>query len=716
MTAANLINDQTPALDKALMVGGTRNGDLLDRWGFARQAAQALRYVSSDAGFVISIEGPWGSGKTSALAMIQDAFSEIEGSKPVFVNFNPWIIGDKEALLRQFLATLSAQLKLANIGGKSKEIAEAIEKYSAVFDYVKRVPGVGLKATIAKACFWVAGKILRAFVSGTDVEATKNHVAKQLKQYPHKIIVLVDDVDRLYPAEVFEVIRIIKAVGDLPNVGYVLAMDATYVSDALQHLGVPHAPSYLDKIIQTRLQIPVLSSAAKLRLINRGFGSLSQEAREPYFPRTETLLPILYGYGLKDILEQPRDFARLFNVVETIEPALREEVALADIIAWAALVTKAAPITDLFRRSPEAAIGRIPNDQFTSEKPQEITAKFEKDRHKAYKKCRSPKAAQEIVEFLFPLTAVEKRRIHMQSASWQDGRLAHPSRLMIALQLAVTSDDTSFRLIQRFIKNPDERPLIADGLTLANCLDFIASIGEAAKLSPLKADEIIGLCNDIALTVDFPVFAERQKQRQTFMSSPSVIALWAVEKIARDVPELVARNIANAVAVNAAALSFAATIIAYEKSDDGIADAYRVLLDVKDNSSVAVFSDNVLEAARLGTLFDKTEPREILKAVSLRTPDRAPAIFAAMRARQPTLGNFITTVMQGSFDSTKGQIFSRPRDETQLTAFAKLDELTQHAQTQMADPAIQNPERAAWQALIENRSLYARDGSSPKNF
>ena len=58
---------------------------------------------------------------------------------------------------------------------------------------------------------------------------------------------LIDDIDRLYPQEVFEMVRIIKAVGDLPNVGYVLALDPAYVGKSLASLNVPFADTYLDK-------------------------------------------------------------------------------------------------------------------------------------------------------------------------------------------------------------------------------------------------------------------------------------------------------------------------------------------------------------------------------------------------------------------------------------------------------------------------------------
>jgi len=57
-------------VDQPLQPATALAHDRLGRERFAEIAASALRRVSSPAGFVLSIEGPWGSGKSSTLAMI----------------------------------------------------------------------------------------------------------------------------------------------------------------------------------------------------------------------------------------------------------------------------------------------------------------------------------------------------------------------------------------------------------------------------------------------------------------------------------------------------------------------------------------------------------------------------------------------------------------------------------------------------------------------
>ena len=128
--------------DKPLGVDVALQADRLNRRSFAEAAVMALSRVSDESGFVISVEGPWGSGKTSILSMMEQLIRhKNEAEEPIFVHFNPWIVGDRSALLRQFFASVSTALNLKDNAEEAGKAAKALKNYAKAFDFIGYIPG-----------------------------------------------------------------------------------------------------------------------------------------------------------------------------------------------------------------------------------------------------------------------------------------------------------------------------------------------------------------------------------------------------------------------------------------------------------------------------------------------------------------------------------------------------------------------------------------------
>src|SRR3954447_20303879 len=80
--------------------------DLLGRGGFARMLAAEALAPAREEGFVIGLTGPWGSGKTSVLKLVEQAL----GEDAVMVSFNPWLFSKGDELVVRFLAELAVSL------------------------------------------------------------------------------------------------------------------------------------------------------------------------------------------------------------------------------------------------------------------------------------------------------------------------------------------------------------------------------------------------------------------------------------------------------------------------------------------------------------------------------------------------------------------------------------------------------------------------------
>jgi predicted KAP-like P-loop ATPase len=78
---------------------------------FAQALAKAISAMQAPQGVVIGINGPWGSGKTSALNLILFHLeSLIQEQKIKVVRFSPWWLSNTEAITAAFLSDLEAAI------------------------------------------------------------------------------------------------------------------------------------------------------------------------------------------------------------------------------------------------------------------------------------------------------------------------------------------------------------------------------------------------------------------------------------------------------------------------------------------------------------------------------------------------------------------------------------------------------------------------------
>jgi predicted KAP-like P-loop ATPase len=84
--------------------------DLLGRKSVAAVVADEIRTADASKGFVVSVMGPWGSGKTSLVNLVRHEL----GKEPSIhvLDFNPWMFSGTEQLVDSFFRELSAQLRL----------------------------------------------------------------------------------------------------------------------------------------------------------------------------------------------------------------------------------------------------------------------------------------------------------------------------------------------------------------------------------------------------------------------------------------------------------------------------------------------------------------------------------------------------------------------------------------------------------------------------
>lgn len=240
-----------------------RRYDLLNRAPFAERIAEVIDSQSTMAGLVVSISGPWGSGKTTVLNLLRTKLLEMDSV--VVRDFNPWRLTKDSAILLGILSVLSDAIKKQPSTKTGRIFAWAWNK---VRSGVQILTGPVLKllklwkpsaAKIATDLVKAFG-IIAASSDSVELDSQREIIVRRLQQFDKRIVVLIDDIDRLTKGETQLLFRVIKACADFPNVSYILAFDEAKVAEAIGEeygdKGEKSGRMYLEKIVQVPVEVP----------------------------------------------------------------------------------------------------------------------------------------------------------------------------------------------------------------------------------------------------------------------------------------------------------------------------------------------------------------------------------------------------------------------------------------------------------------------------
>jgi hypothetical protein len=308
----------------------------------------------------LGLSGPWGSGKTTVLGLVEAALNDRASDKEqvLVIKTDPWrydpTTGAKESLIGEVLASLAdeieqsepasedAKKKARALAGrlvKRVDWAKAI-KLTAKTSLAFQIPSVNEIVDLVKPAGGdeqedeqVRG--LEEF-RGEFKELLESEALKHVKT----VAVLVDDLDRCLPETVIETLEAIRLFLAVPKMSFVIAADEDRVADAIRTRfrdtgsdatsggeGEEPAKLYLHKIVQTTFPLPALSrfdTQAYLLLLQ-----LQQTLGQTEF---ETLIEQCAeirrsGGGLDDLTElEGVDFSEDLAFASRLTPILYEKL------------------------------------------------------------------------------------------------------------------------------------------------------------------------------------------------------------------------------------------------------------------------------------------------------------------------------------------------------------------------------------------------------
>lgn len=232
--------------------------DVFEFRQYAESVAKGINESVFKKAFAIGITAKWGSGKTSFIKMIISELDKLESDKKksIIIDFNPWRSTSPNAIIRDFFETMRSEMN--NYGFDIDHL---------LADYSKKIIALNNSNLITG--------IFSAFTEPTDSSVGKlfDKIDNVLKKIGKKIIIVIDDVDRLSDDEVIEVIRLIRNTANFYNTFFIVAYDKAYVLQCLKNNGIVQNETFLEKIFQLEITLPYFD---KQVLIDKLFENLKE--------------------------------------------------------------------------------------------------------------------------------------------------------------------------------------------------------------------------------------------------------------------------------------------------------------------------------------------------------------------------------------------------------------------------------------------------------
>lgn len=256
----------------------------------------------------IGLFAKWGAGKTSIVKMAKKRLCE-SGARVRFVDFNPWTTRRTESLSDELMKVLADSLN------DNESVSKSTLR---LFGWKFSRSGFGSTLQMLPS----VGDFFKAIIGWfSDVNEIKDNLDKELTKIAsdYRIVVIIDDVDRLSSEEIVELIRLIKSDADFKNVTYLVVADEDYLASAIDDYvpsvsddGSESGRNFLEKIFPVELHVPMISDAI---LLDKGRAYVNSVISE--FVESGEAIDLSKWLMVKPYLTNMRAVKRFANILRS---------------------------------------------------------------------------------------------------------------------------------------------------------------------------------------------------------------------------------------------------------------------------------------------------------------------------------------------------------------------------------------------------------------
>lgn len=278
---------------------------------------QINKSSDTENSFSIGIVAPWGSGKSSFINFIK---REIEKNNDNIVfDFNPWKYPIETNITKFFLQEIEFEIsKFAiNTHNFNEYINQLFKNNSSLY-----------------------ASIINLFFRSKSIDIIHKTIKNTILESGKRMVIFIDDLDRLHSKEVYEILTIIRNIGDLPNAIFVLAYDKDYLLHLLKN-DINEPQEYLAKFFQVEFALSTINPLT----LTEDISNKLKSSFPKYFDRDElttisgttvsslgnieTTIQSLEGIKL---IKNKRDIIKLMNTLKIVLPFFYDKVKFSDLL------------------------------------------------------------------------------------------------------------------------------------------------------------------------------------------------------------------------------------------------------------------------------------------------------------------------------------------------------------------------------------------------
>ena len=207
--------------------------DILDYANDVKQLAEQLKIISSEYSYSVGITSSWGSGKSSYLNMLKNYLSSNKGF--IVIDFNPRHSYTPQDIQKDFFSVLQSKLK----------------EYDYRFTYIFK--------NYLKALSIIESKFLSSLFELHkiwDVKSEKEKLNDLISQIDKRIVIVIEDLDRLLADEIIEAFKLIHGNASFTNFIFITAYDKKHINKIIGETYSNEEAFFSDKFFTIEVPIP----------------------------------------------------------------------------------------------------------------------------------------------------------------------------------------------------------------------------------------------------------------------------------------------------------------------------------------------------------------------------------------------------------------------------------------------------------------------------